>query len=64
MLIEYPTSDYIRILYDILLFARNVINLPRISANKVIKGGVATQSFQRLFAARFGKKAYLAQSEV
>ena len=39
MPIEYPTSEYVLVLYDMLLFARNVINLPRILADKVIKGG-------------------------
>ena len=59
MLIEYPTSEYIRVLYDILLFARNIINLSKISENKVNKGGIWTESFKRLFSARVGKEAYM-----
>ena len=60
MFIEYPTSEYIWMLYDILLlFVMNVINLSRISANKVNKGGIWTQSFQQLFASSVGKEAYM-----
>ena len=43
--IKYPTSEYVQMLYGILLFARNVINSSRILADKVIKGENVAQSF-------------------
>ena len=39
ILIEYPTSEYVRIAYVIILSTGNPISLSRILANKVIKGG-------------------------
>ena len=39
MLIEYPTSEYVRIAYVILLSMRNPIRLSRISVNKIINDG-------------------------
>ena len=53
----YSSSQYVLIVYDILLFVRNFVNLSRISAIKVIKGWLAIQTFQWLFGATVGKEA-------